>query len=89
MAAIEKAYPREYAKIEADYRRIAGKYFGNVPVIFINNNSSNKVDPEDSAEKTRQLSSAAGGVVAIKKVTGRDIKMQVATQGTLKPMVTI
>lgn len=89
MAAIKKAYPREYAKIEADYGRIAGRYFGSIPVIFINNNSSNKVDPEDSAEKTRQLSGAAGGVVAIKKVTARDIKMQVATQGTLKPMVTV
>ena len=89
MAAIKKAYPREYAKIEANYGRIAGKYFGNIPVIFINNNSGNKVDPEDSAEKTRQLTGAAGGVVAIKKVTARDIKMQVATQGTLKPMVSI
>lgn len=89
MAAIKKAYPREYAKIEADYGRIAGKYFGNIPVIFINNNSGNKVDPEDTAEKTRQLTGTAGGVVAIKKVTARDIKMQVATQGTLKPMVTI
>jgi hypothetical protein len=89
MAAIKKAYPREYAKIEADYGRIAGKYFGNIPVIFINNNSGDKVDPEDKAEKTRQLTGAAGGVVAIKKVTARDIKMQVATQGTLKPMVSI
>ncbi len=89
MAAIKKAYPREYAKIEANYGRIAGKYFGNIPVIFINNNSGDKVDPEDKAEKTRQLTGAAGGVVAIKKVTARDIKMQVATQGTLKPMVSI
>lgn len=89
MAAIKKSFPREYAKLEAEYGRIAGRYFGNVPVIFINNNSSNKVDPEDTAEKTRQLSSAAGGVIAIKKVTAKDIKMQVATQGTLKPMVKI
>jgi len=89
MAAIQKSFPREYAKLEAEYGRIAGRYFGNIPVIFINNNSSNKVDPEDTAEKTRQLSSAAGGVIAIKKVTAKDIKMQVATQGTLKPKVKI
>jgi len=47
------------------------------------------VDPEDSAEKTRQLSSKAGNVIAIKKITAKDIKMQVATQGTLKPKIKI
>ena len=87
MAAIKKNFPREYAKLEADYGRIAGKYFGSVPVIFVNNNSSNKVDPEDTAEKTRQLGSAAGNIVAIRKVEQKHIKMQVATQGTLKPMI--
>ncbi len=87
MAAIQKKFPREYAKLEADYGRIAGRYFGNIPVIFINNNSSNKVDPEDSAEKTRLLTGTAGGIVAIQKVQPRNIKMQVATQGTLKPKI--
>jgi len=87
MAAIKKAYPSQYAKIEAEYGRIAGRYFGKVPVIFMNNNSSSKVDPEDKAEKTRQLSSAAGGVVAIKTVRATNIKMQVASQGTLKPVI--
>ena len=87
MAAIQKKFPSEYAKIEADYGRIAGRYFGRTPVIFINNNASDKVDPEDTAEKTRLLSSNAGGIVAIKKVTPRNIKMQVATQGTLKPKI--
>ena len=87
MAAIQRKYPSEYAKIEADYGRIAGRYFGRTPVIFINNNASDKVDPEDTAEKTRLLSSNAGGIVAIKKVTPRNIKMQVATQGTLKPKI--
>jgi hypothetical protein len=89
MLAIQKAYPREYAKMEVEYGRIAGRYFGNIPVIFMNNNSNNKVDPEDRAEKTRQLSSTAGGVIAIKKVTSNDIKMQVASQGTLKPKVKV
>lgn len=87
MAAIQKKYPREYAKLEADYGRIAGKYFGSIPVIFINNNASNKVDPEDTAEKTRLLTSSAGNIVAIQKVEPRHIKMQVATQGTLKPKI--
>lgn len=89
MAAIQKAYPKEYAILEQKYARIAGRYFGNIPVIFVNNNSSDKVDPEDSAEKTRQLSSKAGNVIAIKKITAKDIKMQVATQGTLKPKIKI
>jgi len=89
MAAIQKAYPSEYAKMQADYARIAGRYFGNTPVIFINNNSSNKVDPEDTAEKTRQLSRNAGNILAIKKVAAKDIQMQVATQGTIKPKVKI
>lgn len=87
MAAIQKKFPREYAKLEAEYGRIAGRYFGNIPVIFINNNSSNKVDPEDSAEKTRQLGAASGNIVAIQKVLPQNIKMQVATQGTLKPKI--
>ena len=89
MTAIQKAYPREYARLEAKYQRVAARYFGNIPVIFVNNNSSDKVDPEDSAEKTRQLSSNAGNVVAIKKITAKDIRMQVATQGTLKPKIKI
>ena len=89
MAAIQKAYPNEYAKLDATYARIAAKYFGNTPVIFINNNSSNKVDPEDTAEKTRQLSRNAGNILAIKKVTARDVTMQVASQGTIKPKVKI
>ena len=58
-------------------------------MIFINNNSSSKVDPEDKAEKTRQLSRNAGNVLAIKKVTARDVTMQVASQGTIKPKVKI
>ena len=87
MAAIQKKFPREYAKLEADYGRIAGRYFGSIPVIFINNNASNKVDPEDTAEKTRLLTSTAGNIVAISKVEPKHIKMQVATQGTLKPMI--
>lgn len=87
MAAIKKNFPREYAKLEADYGRIAGKYFGSVPVIFINNNASNKIDPEDTAEKTRLLTASAGNIVAIRKVEQKHIKMQVATQGTLKPMI--
>ena len=87
MAMIQKKFPKEYAALEADYGRIAGRYFGNTPVIFMNNNSSDKVDPEDTAEKTRLLSSSAGGIVAIKKVLPKHIKMQVATQGTLKPKI--
>mgnify|MGYP001395422854 CR=1 FL=1 len=87
MAAIKKKYPREYAKLEADFGRVAGKYFGNTPIIFINNNASDKIDPEDEAEKTRLLTATAGNIVAISKVQPRHIKMHVATQGTLKPKI--
>lgn len=87
MAAIKKKYPREYAKLEADFGRVAGKYFGNTPIIFINNNASDKIDPEDEAEKTRLLTATAGNIVAISKVGPKNIKMHVATQGTLKPKI--
>ena len=85
--AIRKEFPSEMKKIEAEYGKIAGRYFGNIPVIFVNNNSSNKIDPEDTAEKSRQLTGDAGGIVAIKKITPKDILMHVVTQGTIKPKI--
>ena len=87
MAAIKKKYPREYARIEAKFGQVAAKYFGNIPVIFIKNNSGKKVDPEDSAEKTTQLSGDAGKVISIRKITAKDLVMSVASQGTLKPKI--
>ena len=74
-------------KIAAEDGKIAGRYFGNIPVIFVNSNSSNKIDPEDTAEKSRQLTGDAGGIVAIKKITPKDILMHVVTQGTIKPKI--
>jgi hypothetical protein len=35
------------------------------------------------------LSRNAGNILAIKKVAAKDIQMQVATQGTIKPKVKI
>jgi hypothetical protein len=89
LAELRKKFPKEMKQYEAEYARIAGKYFGNTPVIFINNNSSSKVDEDFPAEKTRQLSNDAGGIVTIKQVKEKDIMMHVVTQGTIKPKVKI
>lgn len=89
LAELRKKFPREMRQYESEYARVAAKYFGNTPVIFINNNSSSKVDEDFPAEKTRQLSNDAGGIVTIKKVTEKDIMMHVVTQGTIKPKVKI
>lgn len=89
LEAIQKAYPREYKKIEDEYAKVAGVYFGTTPVIFINNNASVKLDPDDPVEKVRLLSNAAGNVLAIKSVNRKDIKIQTVTQGTIKPRVKI
>jgi hypothetical protein len=89
LEAIQKAYPNEYRKLENDYARTAGQYFGKTPVIFINNNASVKLDPDDPVEKVRLLSNAAGNVLAIKSVNTKDIKIQTVTQGTIKPRVKI
>lgn len=86
---LRKKFPKEMKQYEAEYARIAGKYFGNTPVIFINNNSSSKVDADFPAEKTRQLSNDAGGIVTIKTVKQSDIMMHVVTQGTIKPKVKV
>lgn len=89
LEAIQKAYPNEYRKLENEYARTAGQYFGKTPVIFINNNASVKLDPDDPVEKVRLLSNAAGNVLAIKSVNTKDIKIQTVTQGTIKPRVKI
>ena len=86
---IKKEYPSEWKKLENDFRRIGGRYFGNTPVIFISNNTSVKADPEAEAEKIRQLSSGSGKVVSIGPVRAQDISIQTVTQGTIKPRVKI
>ena len=86
---IKKKYPSEWRKLENDFRRIGGRYFGNTPVIFISNNTSVKADPEAEAEKIRQLSSGSGKVVSIGPVKAKDISIQTVTQGTIKPRVKI
>lgn len=91
LEAIKKAYPAEWRKLEGDYARVGGRYFGRTPVIFINNNSSAKLDPDDpgALDKVRMLSSAAGNVLSIGPVSQRDISIQTVTQGTIKPRVKI
>ena len=77
--AIRKKFPAEWKKIEIQYGRVAEKYFGNTPVIFINNNNTNG-----------NLSATGGGeIVTIKKVGFNDIQIHTITQGTIKPRVKI
>ncbi len=77
--AIRKKFPADWKKIEVQYGRVAEKYFGNTPVIFINNNNTNG-----------NLSATGGGeIVTIKKVGFKDIQIHTITQGTIKPRVTV
>jgi hypothetical protein len=76
--AIRKKFPQEWKKIEMQYARASAKYFGNTPVIFINNNGSGG-----------RLTSDGGEIVSIKKVKLTDIQIDTITQGTIKPRVKI
>ncbi len=76
--AIRKKFPREWKAIEAQYGRVAYKYFGTTPVIFMNNNGSGG-----------RLTSDGGEIIAIKKIKQSDIQIDVITQGTIKPRVKI
>ena len=89
LTIIQSSKRTEYAKLENDFKRIAGKYFGSTPVIFINNNSSKKMDPDEPLEKVKLLSNGAGNVLAIKSISQKDISIQTVTQGTIKPRVKI
>lgn len=76
--AIRKAFPKEWKAIEAQYGRVASKYFGATPVIFINNNGSGG-----------RLTSDGGEIITIKKVKQSDIEIDVISQGTIKPRVKV
>lgn len=76
--AIQKKYPREWAKIENQYRDRAHKYFGSHDTIFMNNNKSGN-----------KLTREGGRIIAIKKVAKTDIQIHTITQGTIKPRVKI
>jgi hypothetical protein len=77
--AIRKKFPKEWSDIEKEYATKAHKYFGNTPVIFFNNNRGTG----------GKLTSAAGNVIIVKKVTKNDIQIDAITQGTIKPRVKI
>tara|TARA_Y100000114_G_scaffold116115_1_gene110368 strand:+ start:194 stop:1000 length:807 start_codon:yes stop_codon:yes gene_type:complete len=76
--AIRKKFPADWKKIEIQYGRAAAKYFGNTPVIFINNNGSGG-----------RLTADGGEIVTIKKVGFNDIQIHTITQGTIKPRVKV
>ena len=76
--AIRKKFPADWKKIEVQYGRAAAKYFGNTPVIFINNNGSGG-----------RLTTDGGEIVTIKKVGFDDIQIHTITQGTIKPRVKV
>lgn len=76
--AIRKAFPKEWKAIESQYARVANKYFGSTPVIFINNNGT-----------SGRLTADGGEIITIKKVKQSDIEIDVITQGTIKPRVKV
>jgi len=76
--AIRKRFPREWKQIEDQYANVAFKYFGNTPVIFINNNGT-----------SAKLTADGGEIIAIKQVKKADIMIDTITQGTIKPTVRI
>lgn len=76
--AIRKKFPRDWKAIEMQYAKVAYRYFGTTPVIFINNNGTGG-----------RLTADGGEIVAIKKVTLNDIQIDTITQGTIKPRVKI
>lgn len=76
--AIQKNYPKEWKKIETEYANKAYKYFGNIPVIFFNNNRSGP-----------KLTTAAGHVIKADPVKKTDIMIDVITQGTIKPKIKV
>ena len=73
---VRKKFPKEWGEIETEYGKRAFSYFENDNVIFMNNNNS-----------SGKLTRAAGGIIAIKKVQMKDIRLDVITQGTIKPKV--
>ena len=78
MEAIAKEYPKQWERITKEYAKRAFQYFENDNVIFMNNNNSNG-----------RLTRAAGGVITVKRVKQADIGLDVITQGTMKPKVTV
>lgn len=74
--AIRKEHPKEWKKIEAEYAKKALAYFGNIPIVFFNNNRSGA-----------KLTQAAGGIATAKVVKLADIQIERITQGTIKPII--
>lgn len=75
---IKKKYPKEWKEIEKEYATKAYKYFGNIPVIFFNNNRTGA-----------KLTTAAGYVIKADPVKKDDIMIDVITQGTIKPKIKV
>ena len=75
--SLRKAYPKEWAPIDRDYKKMGTKYFGKTNVIFFNNNKSKG-----------KLTAAGGNIIGMKTgIPAKNIEIQAFTSGTIKPII--
>lgn len=82
--------PAKMAALDKLFQRECADYFGNKQVIFMANNASQKIDPEfPDAGKQKVLSKGSGKCISIQKVIPSKCKIQVVTQGIIKPIIAL
>ena len=82
--------PKKMAELDGLFQKECRDYFGNKQVIFMSNNASQKIDPEfPDAGKQKVLSKGSGTCIAIQKVNPIKCKIQVVTQGIIKPIISL
>ena len=82
--------PKKMAELDGLFQKECRDYFGNKQVIFMSNNASQKIDPEfPDAGKQKVLSKGSGTCIAIQKVNPIKCKIQVVTQGVIKPIISL
>jgi len=82
--------PKRMAELDKMFQKECRDYFGNKQVIFMSNNASQKIDPEfPDAGKQKVLSKGSGKCISIQKVNAAKCKIQVVTQGIIKPIISL
>ena len=82
--------PKKMAELDKLFQKECKDYFGTHEVIFMANNASQKLDPEfPDAGKQKVLSKGSGRCIAIQKVNPLKCKIQVVTQGIIKPIISL
>ena len=78
------------AELDGLFQKECRDYFGNKNVIFMSNNASQKIDPEfPDAGKQKVLSKGSGTCISIQKINPLKCKIQVVTQGIIKPIISL